>query len=519
MKNIKFIISLFFVALLLGCEGDDSTTTFANDVAAPTNISALLTITQDNTGLVTIAPNGEGVTAFEVTFGDATAQPETVELGGKVNHVYAEGMYTVKVAGVAINGKKTTIDVPLTVTFVAPENLDVTVATVVGNPYLINVTAEADLETFFSVSWGEDPLVAPEQFNEGQAMSHTYANTGTYTITVVAYSGGAATSTFTQEVIISNPLVLPINFENGNYNFANFGNAVTTVIANPDPTGINTSTRVAKQTKNSGSEIWAGSLLTLDTPLTNLATMHYFRIKVWSPAVGTTFKLKLENVPNTTISYEADAVTTVANQWEELVYNFSGANTSASYSNVVLFCNYGVQGNGQSYYFDDIVQAASGGSVGFPLTFEDGSATYVFNDFGNAYGSKVANPDISGINTSTTVGKYYKNSGSETWAGVAMPMTNPIDFSAMQKVKVKVWSPRAGIIVLLKFENINPTHNTALDIERQATTTVAGGWEELTYDFTGINNANNYQMVVLFFDFNVRGANESFYFDDIKLSN
>jgi hypothetical protein len=519
MKNIKLIISLFIAVLLMGCEGDESSSTFADGVDAPKNISALLTITQDNSGLVTIAPNGEGVTAFEVSFGDATEAPAMVDLGGKINHVYAEGVYTVKVTGVAINGKKTTVEVPLTVTFVAPVNLDVAITTVVGNPYDINVVAKADLETFFSVSWGEDLIAEPEQFNEGTAMIHTYANTGTYTITVVAYSGGAATTTFTQEVIISNPLALPINFEVGNYNFGNFGNAVATTVANPDPSGINTSAKVAKQTKNPGSEIWAGSLLTLDTPINNLATMKYFRVKVWSPAAGVTFKLKLESLPDTSVNFEADAVTTVANQWEELVYNFSGANATASYSNVVMFCNYGVQGDGTSYYFDDIVQASSGGSVGFPLTFEDSSATYLFNDFGNAYGSKVANPDASGINTSSNVGRYFKNSGSETWAGVAMPMTNPIDFSTMQKVKVKVWSPRAGVVVLLKFENINPAHNTALDIERQATTTVAGGWEELTYDFAGINNANNYQMAVLFFDFNVRGANEAFYFDDIKLSN
>ena len=86
----------------------------------------------------------------------------------------------------------------------------------------------------------------------------------------------------------------------------------------------------------------------------------------------------------------------------------------------------------------------------------------------------------------------------------------------MQKIKMKVWSPQSGIVVKLKLENLaTPSINTELD----ATTTVANGWEELTYDFTGIVNANNYQRVVVFFDFGNPGAGTTYYFDDIKLSN
>ena len=519
MKNLKYIITILFAALLIGsCEDESADTTFADKATAPANLSALFTITQDNSGLVTIAPHGEGVTAFEIFFGDNTADPASIAVGEKTNHVYAEGHYTVKVVGIGINGKRTELDLPLDVTFVAPIDMEVTVSTVVGNPFKINVTATATYETYFQVWFGEDESSAPEQFNEGQTISHTYANTGTYTITVIGYSGGAATTLpFTQEVTISNPLTLPITFENGGYTFSNFGNAVTTKVANPSPTGINTSANVAMQVKNAGSEVWAGSLLVLDTPITNLASMHFFKVKVWSPAVGTVFKLKLENLTDTTINYEVDAATTVANQWEELTYNFTGANYNQQYSHIVMFCNYGIVGNGDTYYFDDITQAAAGDGVALPLTFEP-AADYIWNNFGNAFGSRVANPVAGGINTSAWVGKYVKNSGSETWAGIAIPMDNPISFAVMKKVKMKVWSPAAGKIVLMKFENMNP-HNTGVDIEKQATTTVANAWEELTFDFTDINNANNYQQIVLFFNFNVSGTGETYYFDDVKLSN
>jgi len=518
MKSIKYIIGVLFVALTMGCEDNDQDTTFADDAAAPQNITALFTIAQDNSGLVTIAPHGEGVTSFEVYYGDTTVEPASLAVGEKTEHTYAEGQYNVRIVGYGINGKSTEVILPLTVSFVAPENIEVTVATVVGNPFKVNVTATADYETYFEVWFGEDTALPPVQFNEGQTASYTYAAIGTYTVTVVAYSGGVATTTYTQDITISNPLNLPITFQSGTFNFSDFGNATSTVVDNPDPTGINTSTKVGKQVKNAGSETWAGSLLTLDTPITNLSTMKFIKMKVWSPAVGTNFLLKIENLANNTINHEVSAVTTVANQWEELTYNFSGANASQTYNNIVIFCNFNIVGAGDSYYFDDIMQAATGGvgGIGFPLTFES-DEDYIWNNFGGATGSRVANPDANGINTSGFVGRFVKN-GPETWAGVATPMDAPIDFSTMTKVKVKVWSPQAGIPVLVKFENMNP-HVGGDDIERTATTTVANQWEELTYDFAGINNSKNYQQLVIFFNFGTVGSGQTYYFDDVKLSN
>jgi hypothetical protein len=517
MKNIKYIISVLFIGLMIACQSDDSDTSYVENADAPQNITALFTITQDNTGLVTIAPHSEGGLSYLVYYGDGTAVPGEVAVGEKTSHAYPEGQYNVRIVATGINGKTSEVSLPLTVAFIAPTNFAINVATVVGNPFKVNVSATADFETYFEVWFGEDASLAPVQINEGQTASYTYANTGTYTVTVVAYSGGVETATLTQEVTIANPLNLPITFENGTYTFSNFGNAVSTVIANPHIDGINTSATVAQQVKNAGSETWAGSLLTLDTPITNLAAMHIFTVKVWSPAVGTLFKLKLENLADANINHEVDAVTTVANQWEELTYNFEGADYAQSYSNVIMFCNFGITGAGDTYYFDDIYQTSSGAVVELPLTFES-TAELTWNNFGGANGSKVANPVSGGINTSANVGKVVKNAGSETWAGVAIPMAAPIDFSTMHKVKVKVWSPQAGIVVLVKFENMNP-HVTDLDIEKQTTTTVANGWEELTFDFSDINNANNYQQIVLFFDFGVAGTGATYYFDDVHLSN
>jgi len=95
-------------------------------------------------------------------------------------------------------------------------------------------------------------------------------------------------------------------------------------------------------------------------------------------------------------------------------------------------------------------------------------------------------------------------------------MAAPINFSQHTKIKMKVWSPVAGAVIKLKMENLA---TAGINIERDATTTVSNGWEELTYDFTGIVNANNYQRVVVFCNFGVAGNGATYYFDDIKLSN
>jgi hypothetical protein len=513
MKKFKILITFVMAALMFGCSEDDSSSLDSlTNAAAPANISALFKITQDNTGTVTIIPRGEGVVNYEVHYGHGAEEPVTLNVGGTTTHIYPEGNYTVKIIATGINGKKTEVDLPLTVSFLAPTDVVATVAGVPGNSFGVTLGATASLETFFTVDWGDGTPV--EEFMEGETLTHEYAEVGTYTVTVTALSGGVATTTVTETVTVTNPLVLPVTFENTtlNYVFADFGNAVTSVVNNPDASGENTSTRVGMQVKSAGAETWAGTVLTLDGTI-DFSEQNQFKVKVWSPVAGAVVKLKVENLTDGAIAHEVDAVTTVANAWEVLSYDFAGINTAQEYSKIVLFFNFGVAGTGETYYFDDIQQVA--GVQALPVTFET-AFEYTWNNFGGATGSEVTNPHVSGINTSATVGQVFKNAGSETWAGVAVPLQTPVDFSIQQKVKIKVWSPQAGITVLLKWEQLGaPTVNT----EVSAVTTVANQWEELTFDFTGINNANNYQMMVLFFDFGNAGTGATYYFDDVKLSN
>ncbi len=517
---MKKIISLFsFIALVLvySCSSDDYSDAFLDDVTAPSNLSALFTITQNNSGLVTIRPNGTGATIYKIYFGDGTQNPGQVSPGQAITHTYAEGNYTVRIVGVGITGLETEITQNLTVTFVAPENLSVNISPEVGNAYKINLTASADYETYFEVFFGETPDETPIQFNEGQTISHTYQTIGTYQVRVVAYSGGAATTESVQNITIFDPLLLPITFESPtlNYNFISFGGAFSTVVNNPDIGANNTSARVGRLTKTAGSEVWAGSLLVLDAPI-DFSSQQKISVKTWSPVAGATVKLKLENASNPNINVEVDQVTTVANAWETLIFNFDGINNANNYQTVVLFFDFGNNGNGANYYFDDIMLTDGQEELKLPVTFENSNLNYSFLNFGGANTDVINNPSQTGINTSTKVGRLVKNSGSEVWAGSFIELDVPIDFSSLQKIKMKTWAPQSGIVVLMKLENLN---NPSINVEVPVTNTVANSWEELTFDFTGINNANQYQRVVVFFAFGTSGTGASYYFDDIQLTN
>lgn len=515
MKKIHVVISLFTLALFSGCSKENNDVNL-EAVTAPANVSALMTIKQDNSGEVTFTPRGEGVTEYQIIFGDLTVDSDFVTPGNSTKHTYAEGVYQVRIIATTISGKQTEVIQELTVSFVAPTNLMVNVANVPGNNLAITVSATASLETFFQVYFGENPNDAVD-FMEGETITHTYANTGTFVVRVVAMSGGVAVTDYTQTVIISNPILLPVDFESStlSYAFTSFGGANTSVVSNPDIGTGNSSAKVAKLNKIVGSEVYAGSFIELGAPI-DFSTLNKIKLKVWSPESGITVKMKLENLLNPNINAEVDVTNTITNGWEELTFNFAGINTANNYQRVVVFFNFGNAGTGLDYYFDDI-QLTSGAEVlVLPINFQSTTLPYTFTSFAGADTQVIDNPSPTGINTSTKVAAFTKGAAALTYAGSLLDLATPINFSGLQKIKMKVWSPQAGVVVKMKLEKLG---NSAINVEEDATTTVANGWETLTYDFTGINNANNYQKLILFFDFGNIGTGTTYYFDDIIQSN
>lgn len=529
MKNhLKILLSALLTLTLLGCENDDDQLVNLDGMGAPTNLGATFEITQDNSGLVSIIPTGEGATSFSIDFGDGSPTSEQVKVGEQVEHIYAEGEYEVEITGYGLNGAEGTGIQSLLVSFLAPENLETFITRNPDDNFSISVTATADNAAMFHVYFGDTEDEAPTLMMIGESVDHTYPAVGTYNLRVVALSGGEATSEVSQEIVITNPLFLPIDFESEtlNYTFFNFGGGDADgvpIVENPDPSGTNTSEMVASYTKVAGSETWAGTNIPLDEPI-DFSTQRYLSLDVYSPIAGAEVVFKVENLEDANVAAEATATTTVSGQWETLIFDMNSIDPAVDYGRVVLFFNMNIPGSGETYFFDNI-KTTKLEFVTIPLNFESEGLSFEWTGFGGASGGVIDNPYPTGQNTSEKVVELAKNEGAETWAGISLALDETVDFSAGTTAKMKVWSPKAGATILLKLEDSNSPpnaeNNPSVFIEVPQATTVAEQWEELSFDLSsavGFDMAADYDTVILFYDFNNRGEGSTSYFDDIRIT-
>ena len=306
---------------------------------------------------------------------------------------------------------------------------------------------------------------------------------------------------------------LPINFEAAitTSDFIDFDGGTANVIANPFPTGINTSDSVARIVRDGGA-IWSGSKIALAANL-DFSVLTKLSMKVYTTApVGTTVKFKLEGVGAAT---EVDSYTTTTGEWETLEWVFAG--TPNTMNEVVFMFDFGNVGNGtagSTFYFDDVEQIAGPPAptlISIPIDFESGVTSSDFLDFSGATASVIANPQMGGINTSSTVGQVVRD-GGEFWAGSRVLLDNNIDLSSMWHISMKVFTD-APIGTRVKLELGGQNGATSIDV----LTTVTGAWETLSWNFN--NQTNSFNEMIFQFDFGNVGngsATSTFLFDDVQ---
>jgi len=318
-------------------------------------------------------------------------------------------------------------------------------------------------------------------------------------------------------------MTLPVTFDDPavNYGLIGFGGAEGSSIVQ-DPT--NPTNKVARVIKGGNAETWAGTTIGTPTGFASkipfTASNSKMSVRIMSPAAGLTIRLKAEDVADGTKAVETDAVTTKANEWETLVFDFSkqvngtpALNLNTNYAKLSIFFDFGTGGNGKVFRWDD-VEMFAGQSLVLPLNFESSAITYNITNFDGGDVTVIDNPNKSGINTSNRVGRMIKNNG-QPWGGSFITLDAPINFTGASTMKIKVHSPRAGAKLLLKVENLT---DGGINFERELSISKANEWEELTFDYSAIDRSKSYQKVVLIFDLGTRGdgsANYTFYFDDI----
>lgn len=209
MKNFKYILTSFLAVLLVfTCANEDDDTNYVNQIEAPKNVSALITVTQDNTGLVTITPLGEGVVSFKVNYGDSSELSEDLNPGESTQHTYEEGVYNAIIVATGLNGKTTSVTQEVVVSFQAPQNLVVTIENDATISKQVNINANADFALSYEVNFGDgsDPIMT----NFEEPYSYQYTDAGIYTITVTAFSAAIETTVYTEEFEVT-AILQPLN--------------------------------------------------------------------------------------------------------------------------------------------------------------------------------------------------------------------------------------------------------------------------------------------------------------------
>ena len=261
LKN--FTVLFFLTAFIISCvDENESNADFVGTISEPTNISALVSITQDNTGLVTITPTGEGVVTFHVDYGDGSDISGSINPGNSTDHTYMEGTYEATIIGTALDGSTAEGNVTIVVAFIAPENLVVNLISSSGS-YNILVSATADYATSFEVLFGDEAGGDATPMQLGEQLSHTYESAGTYNLIVTALSGGSATTQYSEDVVITDPPVfdgfstfedfegeVPSNFSFGGDAKISIGNGMNLDLTlNPDFSQVEVDDQIVNLTR------------------------------------------------------------------------------------------------------------------------------------------------------------------------------------------------------------------------------------------------------------------------------
>ena len=528
-KNI-FIFSILFCAATACTKELLTDTSFVSAASSSSKLGVMFDITQDNTGLVTITPSGQGAVSYDIQFGDGSTTGASVLPGKSARHNYAEGAYTVTIVAHDIKGGTTTFTQPLTVSFIAPQNLKVTLT---ASNLSVAVSATAKFATFFKIYFGDSTAGVPNGPTSAlasQVINHTYAAAGTYIVKVVALSGGAETTQYLDTIHVANQINLPVTFDDPNtdYTMSDFGGNASVLSVDP----ANAANHVMKSVKTPGAQVWAGTTigtaLGFSSPIPLTATSTKMSVMVYVPAAGLDIKLKVEDHNDATHSVETDVKSTLSNQWETLTFDFSqqapgtaAFNTGYIYDKASIFFDFGNAGSGSVFYFDNVkVLPPPLAQIKLPVTFEDPSIDYTVTDFGGNASVLTQDP----ANASNHVMQSTKTAGAQVWAGTTIG--TPSGFAskipltaAATKMTVRVYSPAVGLDVKLKVEDHT---NGANSVETDVKTTVANQWETLTFDFSqqasgtpAWNASFNYDKASIFFDFGNAGTGSVFYWDEV----
>ena len=327
---------------------------------------------------------------------------------------------------------------------------------------------------------------------------------------------------------------LPIDFESTtiDYGLGDFADAESEIITDPTDAG----NKVVRTIRMAGALSFAGTVVGNPTGFTTAipfdADNTIMSVRIWSPTAGLPMRLKVENGTNGGINVETETISTVAMDWETVMFDFAipaggSLNFGETYGKIVMFFNFGqdpATSVEQTFFWDDVTFVGGTGGGGgdpfdLPITFE--GEPFDFNDFAGTATTIVVDP----TDPNNMVGQTVRSNTAEVFAGTvpsAGPLANPVPFSVGNTtMSVRVWAPNANTPVRLKVETAGGGPAT----ETETNTTVAMQWETLVFDFSNpvtgqpaLDLNANYNQLVIFFNFGTLGSvagEQTYFWDDL----
>jgi len=297
-----------------------------------------------------------------------------------------------------------------------------------------------------------------------------------------------------------------------------YGASDLQVVNNPHLTPENGSLKVGEYTDPSGGGTeFAGIGIEFPAP-PDLSVYNHLSLQVWAPSDNVPFLFKLEGGQQ----FEVFDTLPEGNKWYKFDIDFSGAAGSQN-NKLVIFTNVLSATGGGTYFFDNIRWARAGYN-GCIVDHEAAPTTLNYTYFANGHLETegyqfevIDNPNASGINTSSKVGKFVKASDGAPFAGMySNPnLESPIDWKGVKTVKAKVHMDHIGNFAV----KVEGSQTGAPAFELPVANTLINQWEELTFDFSVVPDNGEYRRITLFFDLTIdaTGTDVTSYFDDIVI--
>jgi len=494
MKIINKITKVFIIIVMVFACNEEDNLSFLDTIPAPSNVSAVFNITQDNTGLVTIFPTAEGATSFDIYFGDTTTDPENIKQGNNIEHTYAEGSYEVKVVASNIKGDTAEITKQLVVSFKAPENLMVTVENDAAISKQVNVNATADFASMYEFYSGEVDVDQPVMTgNIGEGISYQYANPGTYSVKVIAKGGAIETTEYTADFEVTEilaPVVSTVTppAKNDEDVISIFSDAYTDVAGTDFNPNWSQSTIYNAFDLNGDAILQYSNLnyqgIDLGSEI-DASSMEILHLDIWTPDATS---IDIYPLPNGVQPADERFVTKAltANSWTTINIPMSDfTDQGLSVDNLKQFK---FVGSG-TVFIDNIYFYKSPSPTGTPIVFDDfegngNISTWAGDDCG--MNIAFANPFKDALNDSDTVLEYNDTGG--TYANVRFDKDSDFDLSDGNSVfTIKIYVPSSSITgsqpnqLSFKLQDADPK-----PWERQSEIIkpiVLDTWQEVTFDF------------------------------------